>query len=415
MTAKLFFFLFLCPLAFGSMESANQTIRESRVKLDGGQSLTGDEWMALGAALHERGEYILAVEAFTVASVLDPGLAEQASLEIKNSKAAISGQRVVAQIESYAAELESVGEQLRRETEIVSQAAQRVQTTPAERPLTGSIGLTLGYGTSLDGRNRDLFLPGPTESDDTFIDLELYLAYRLYQKNGYSLTPFVSFATRNHFDATTLDYDSLTAALSGSYLDQTKALIHTLDLGTSQLWFDSEYFSNALFANYQVVHRLSDTQALGAVARLDWADYQTLTGVNDRDGEIYSGSLFYQHSFSRLTANLSVNFGHQTTEGTEYENSFIGISPSLSAQLPYDISGRLFFSYTHAPYEKASGFLTNGDPRSDDRLRTGLSLSKELVENWRLSLSYTYSEQDSNVTLFTYDQHLFTSKLVYSF
>jgi tetratricopeptide (TPR) repeat protein len=118
-----------------------------------------------------------------------------------------------------------------------------------------------------------------------------------------------------------------------------------------------------------------------------------------------------------------VAFLRYSARGTEYSYNGVGTWVGTDTALPWELAFRTSIAYSHLGYRHASTYpdsITPGvtytlddDDRHDDRWYYAVELEKYITEAWSASLRYSYTNNNSNTTVFAYDREITGAYVTY--
>ncbi len=145
----------------------------------------------------------------------------------------------------------------------------------------------------------------------------------------------------------------------------------------------------------------------------------------NRDGWGLAAGVEHRLPLDTLDTELlgGVAFLRYSARGTEYSYNGVGTWVGTDTKLPFELAFRTSVAYSHLGYRHASTYpdrITPGvtytlddDDRHDDRWSYAVELEKFITEAWSASLRYSYTNNNSNTTVFAYDREIAGAYVTY--
>lgn len=235
----------------------------------------------------------------------------------------------------------------------------------------------------------------------------------------------------------------LNGGITGSFranqeYDQFNNNTGTLQFGVSRLYRESRYRAELLYQKFQ----------------LDGNDYRDISGLNlewhyalsqksrfssalqyivleypeqpTRDSNLSTLSLTYSHSFATILNPLlfgTINVGAEKADDSsnanalsDTERDILGMRLGTVLSFNQKLALQIAASYQTSEYAGEQTFpLFTGVTREDDFTSAELNLLWLFHRNWRLDTRFSYSDNSSNVALYSYDRNIFSLNLNYAF
>jgi len=145
--------------------------------------------------------------------------------------------------------------------------------------------------------------------------------------------------------------------------------------------------------------------------------------VTDRDGDEHNGSMTFH--FDVPSTELSTSFGTwfaiNDADGGDFDSNQFGFFVSVGHPLVFEIDIEATYAHIKGAYSNDNSLTAFAFPREDaiDVISVELTRPIEIDHlqgsTARLFLRYDFTNNDSNVPAFKYDQHTITGGLVVEF
>ncbi len=251
-----------------------------------------------------------------------------------------------------------------------------------------------------------------------------------------------SYQITHPFTAGWMVNTSLTANIrKNSELSQFDTTTSTLQAGITRLYKDSRFKANILAQDYSLdgndyrslfglsfewFNALSQQSNITTTFQYAVLDYPDLKIKNSNLMTLGFG---YSKSFS---ANLSpvffssLNIGSELAEDdtntgslSDTERSILGLRAGVVLSITPKLALQTSFSWQNSSYkgENLSYIILTGNSlkRDDDYTTADVNLIWLFRKNWRLNTKFGYSENSSNVELYSYDRTTINLNLNYAF
>jgi len=174
-------------------------------------------------------------------------------------------------------------------------------------------------------------------------------------------------------------------------------------------WLDGHTYMRRQELRPEVMIKLSNSLSM----RFSYS-YYNVNHVQDdgRDGNIDGFSLDGYNSFPRLKMLLYGGVGYEVYYPSDPDQDYgqakarLGVSLTLPLDLKLDAMGR----YYHKRYENPDSLF--GMTRKDDKYTGSLAISRNLIYHWLTIIAeYSYTRNDSNITVYDYQRQTATLSL----
>lgn len=135
----------------------------------------------------------------------------------------------------------------------------------------------------------------------------------------------------------------------------------------------------------------------------------------DRDADIYSGSLGYIRSIAedKGLLNLRYEYSRDVTKGKNWNNTGNKLNAGLLVPLADKVKFALAFEAFYQDYKHTHTFFYL---KRKDRTYTGTgTLLWNMNNSLSLNLQYSHTTADSNIIIYDYDRNIYTVGIEYSF
>ncbi len=289
----------------------------------------------------------------------------------------------------------------------------------ADKPLH----LTAGFFTEWD--TNVVLRPGETNTAD---DIGNEGDFREVVTAGADYTQKFSDAFRlkygydlyyaNQTDLNDFDVNSHTFTLAPSY--NTQNVSYSIPLQYNLTLVDSnELFLSSVTITPQANFKITDRQIGQVGIKFQEKDYyaKIIDGSEDRDGFRVAPGIgwFYLFPEDKGSVGLRYEFDIDNTDGQNWDYAGNRITPSVQFKVPYvpklkcTLASDLYFqSFRH------NNIFFN-EKREDQSYTLSSLLSYELTSHFDLQFRYTYVNHKSNIPIYEYDRHVFSTGVVAKF
>lgn len=222
----------------------------------------------------------------------------------------------------------------------------------------------------------------------------------------------------NQTDLNDFDVNSHTFSLAPSY--NTRNVSYSIPVQYNMTLVDSnDLFLSSVTVNPQANFKITDRQIGQAGIKFQQKDYYSdiVDGSEDRDGFRVAPGLgwFYLLPEDKGSFGLRYEFDVDNTDGQNWDYVGHRITPSFQfpvprvAKLKCTLAADLFTqSFRH------NNIFFN-EKREDQSYTLSSLLSYELTSNLDLQFRYTYVDHKSNIPIYEYDRHVFSTGVVAKF
>ncbi len=287
--------------------------------------------------------------------------------------------------------------------------------------------LTSGFGYTDNVIAASDSVPLPTDvsgTDSAFGRFGAVLSYDLVREDKYHIVVGYAFGAdeyEGNFD--TSDYQS-----HYWWADYTRRLNDTTTLtfrlADEYLNIGGSSFRNAVTVRPGVVFQVTDDLAVELAYTFNTAEYYTApTLATDRDGHSHTGSVttYWRLPKTDFTGRAGVYFTRSDTDGSDYDADFVAGFISVAHPLAWDVRGEVTFSHIDADYDNNNTFTGFALPRNDEINIVSVELTKPIdmpgldEQSARVYLRYDFTDNDSDVPAFNYDQYVISGGVVVEF
>ncbi len=234
----------------------------------------------------------------------------------------------------------------------------------------------------------------------------------------YSLKAAYDFYYANQTDLNDFDVQSHTWTLSPSY--NTKRAVFSVPFQYNYTLVDSnDPFLSSVSASPIVNFKVANNQIAQLGMRFQAQDYYSsiVDGAEDRDGLRFApgAGWYYLFKENKGSAGIRYEFDVNNTDGNNWDYYGNRITPSIQFVVPYvqklraTLAADLFFQnfrHSHTVF---------GQKRGDEGYTLSTLLSYELTKNLDLQFRYTYVRHVSNLAIYDYDRHVFSTGVAAQF
>lgn len=282
-----------------------------------------------------------------------------------------------------------------------------------------------GYTDNVIAASDNVPLPADVSgTDSAFGRFGAILSYDLVQEADYNIVVGYAFGADEYegqFD--TSDYKS-----HAWWADYTRRLNDratlTFRLADEYLNIGGSSFRNAISVRPGLIYRVTDDLSIELAYTFNTAEYYTApTAVTDRDGESHTGSVttYWRLPRTDFTGRAGVYFTRTDADGSDYDADFVAGFISLAHPLVWDVRGEVTFSHIDADYDNPNTFTGFAFARNDEINIVSVELTKPIdmpgldEQSARVYLRYDFTENDSDVPAFNYDQYVISGGVVVEF
>ncbi len=234
--------------------------------------------------------------------------------------------------------------------------------------------------------------------------IRVKVGYDLYYANQTELNDF--------------DVNSHTFTVAPSY--NTKSAVFSVPFQYNFTAVDSnDPFLSSFTANPLVNFKITDHQIGQAGIKFQTKNYYAhiSDGAEDRDGFRVAPGLgwFYLFNQNKGSVGMRYELDFDNTDGNNWDYVGNRITPSLQFAVPHidklkcTLAADLYFQ------EFQHSHTVFGQKRSDQGYTLSSLLSYDLTTNLELQFRYTYVNHDSNLSIYEYDRHVFSTGVVAKF
>ena len=286
------------------------------------------------------------------------------------------------------------------------------RTATKIRPYTRlKISTALGHDDNVNSASElDEFL-GFTLNDNSKASSSNYAGINLRAEHQFKLTQntglkvSTSLGAKHYPDADFVDQELMTVGVGFSKIFERSSI--NVDLLAYRQSVDSEFNSRGALLRSSYTKKYSTTLANSSyvsVGALRYSDNLTVKDVNK-----YSiGSAFTYKPISlpkdSFALDLSIGHDYPLFADSNYEADFASIKLFHKHKFNTKLKSNALVEYKKYSYENPFFALSFPDDRDDDALSARLALDWDINKNFKLSPSFAYRDNNSNVDLYTYSR-----------
>ena len=295
-----------------------------------------------------------------------------------------------------------------------------INTEKKKRPWYASLTTAFSLDTNVIAAGDDVILPSNISNRrDTAFSPLLSAGYRLYQTPKSEL--WVDYTGGATFQQDLDQYNTLMhgIALRGSHL-LTPKLIVGMEASYDYTWVDESSYSGILRLSPSISYRQRDWTASTLTYTWQKSDYlfDITNPALGRDGHTNTISLTQDVAVPKTELFLRGGLHQSWTDSNGGDYDFDSFAMSLALWHPFlfkrtRISGGL--SYAWDNYKNRNSRSTTLRKRNDERLRFFCSLAKEFTEDITGFISYSRTNNESNIGQFDYNRNIYSVGITYNF
>ena len=272
--------------------------------------------------------------------------------------------------------------------------------------------------SSMSLGNWDVIVPGASakETFGAYLGADIDLGWRIEPDGAWWLVGDAQAFMRGNFNDDLHDNHTQTSEWGRIAVGLRRLTSETLlDIRAKAEIFDYEFYQNISAIGPEAVFLWAATPTVHLITR-GGLDRRTYSDDPDRNGAYYWAGEYLRLFMGARNheAMLGVRYiGGSADEGDYSYNGWEG-SLGFTFKLPYEFELSPFVAFAQEFYDGPATVLENSD-RQDDRWRVGTSLTYHITEAWDAEVLYQYTNNESNSSLYDYDQHLVTMGLAWKF
>ncbi len=297
---------------------------------------------------------------------------------------------------------------------------------PAVRPFSLTLTGGAGYNTNVIALGQGAPLPLDISSKGSgFTRFTLDAAYTWRITPSDTLVLAYGFQADTYFDLGSFDgRDHLGSVTYARRI--TDRLAATLRVSDQYSEVGGNGFRNQFAARPAFTYRLTDWAVAEVAYEYALSDYTQpflVPQVQDRDATTHTVFLTGYLNVPGTQLRGRVGYFHRWNyaDGGDYDFRSNGVQVGLSHPLVWQITADLSYTHTFDRYLRntstapsASPLLGFGFRRKDDGDALTLFLSRPIADKWRAYARYDFTNNDSNIGFFKFDQHVWSAGLVWS-
>lgn len=263
---------------------------------------------------------------------------------------------------------------------------------------------------SLGGYN-DLFVKGAKEKESwgAYASGSVEISYRLDESGNWWVMGDVFGYQRWNTSAGVTSNKNFSfgrASLGGRYLGEN--VLFDLRLKADLANQAHKGYHDQLISSYgpEATFAVSPHPNFQLITRVGLEE-RTYSESEDRDGLYWSAAQYARLFWGEANHEIMLGVGLFGNDPDVTAYRYLEVEPSLRLvfKLPYDLDFSPFVSYREERYDGPATGLETED-RKDKQWRSGILLVWNVSESWALDLSYQHVNNNSNSSLYEYDQDL---------
>ncbi len=373
----------------------------------------------LGRAYIGIGNYAKAEENFVLALEREPKLEPtirlaMASLEQKR------GQDLLAVQQFYAIRNQSRDDPL---SKILTESLPKI-ARPQEKPWNLFISTGLGYSDNAIAAGDDQPAGAEiTDEEDSFFRLAVGGTYTWSPEN-WQISASHTLQIDRYFDIDEIDQrDHITGLRINHYLNDRSGI--GLNLRNRYTYVDDKSFRNENSLTPSFWWRFNQNY-VGELS-FNYANINFLgsdfLSVQDRDNvtRTITPSLYFNFPDRKFKGNVGVFFAESDADGSDFDYDDQGIIAQVDIDLPNDFVTRFYYTFSDKDYDNTNSISGFTRKRDDDLHYFFVNVSKPIAKfeqsqgNLDFYAQYEYTDRDSSVGFFSYDQYIISAGVVLNF
>lgn len=181
------------------------------------------------------------------------------------------------------------------------------------------------------------------------------------------------------------------------------------------IWLDGENYLNYAGVNGSVGYSLSESMTTGVGVTLGAIDYQQKTQKNfDRSQWLLN--FWLEKKSGKLTSRLTANGGEESVSDKEFDylsRDYLGLQYRLGYLLNQQIHFAATIEFSKSDYQSAHPLFLQ--KREDELQKVSIEGQYYFEKNWSMVASFTYMDNQSELTLYDYDRTLAWIAMQYQF
>ena len=378
---------------------------------------TGDNQLAIAAALIGTGDYSGSVDAADHAEQLNPNLAHKAAM-LRSIAMASRGNTDRAHNEldaatSHATQLDqdALYQGLRHDIDTAGRVASAAPRQSKNWGWQATVGWAWNSNTTLRPKNSGTLGPADlADSEDQSVSESVNLWYRLAGDDQSGLIVSALVGGSQNFSES--DYNTFTTG--GGLL-----AYHTFDpwrieggAAYSFNMVDGEAYGHTASLFGSATLREADWTSTTAGYRVAFREFMFDADIDeDRDGELHTFTLSQNFKFPVFDRpmNFSVfgQAGIENTDGKSTDNNFWAVGVRAEYELMDNIAVYGSYTWRERRYQNENVRVVFAFPRDDDEWQAAAGLMWRVKENMILNAGWSYTDHTSNMpAALDYQQHV---------
>jgi tetratricopeptide (TPR) repeat protein len=407
-----------------TMKFASQLItvgktHEAYLLLNKQKKTSPQDWFLFGLAAKQSGDFLAAKHAMQRVIKLDPRNANRAKLELASAQFALEqtddARRLLSEVKADNPP-DNVRQNIDRFLALIGD--RHCQTRDNER-WCANASASFIYDSNVNNATRErqvtLFGLPFTLSDDARAQSDTAVRLGANFDHIKTLSDTVAWQSGfsiNFTDYSTLDrYDTLQLlASTGPVFQVDEKTRVSIPITAEAVSFtdQGDFYSTSIGVAPQVRYQLDETIAVnlnGSISRKHFID----NGERDTTSYSFNPSFDFQ-TCGQGTLRVGGGIGRDDSGIGIYSNDNWQLNASLFCSLGEGLALSIFGSYGQSDYDEREA--ANSVVREDIRRSIGANLRYENVETgWDVTIGANYTDNDSNLTLYTYDRLQATAEI----
>lgn len=275
-------------------------------------------------------------------------------------------------------------------------------------------GFDTNINSATDRESFDLFglrfqiAESGREKDSAFVRLGADAGYRYRLSQTQSLYSTVAVEQKNNID--TNDFDLWDSAIRGGYRQRFGDHWLSGGLKYQHYWLDNDQLLYSAGLEGQWSHRADNMMPYSFLS----ASAIRYPGNATQDRNQYMGGAGVQFGARGLDLNLSAYLGHEPATESRFDpngRNHLGVNLAVSGQPIEGQKVKFDLGYSITRHHEEQALFSK--KREDDRSLAKLSWQMELAPSLALTASASYRKNNSNISVYGYDQWLAETGITY--
>jgi tetratricopeptide (TPR) repeat protein len=373
----------------------------------------------LGRAFIGLGEYDKAEEQLKIALERDPELEPT----IRLAMAAMhqkKGNTVGAQQQLISLSNQPQDNRLSR---ILSDRIPRVPQLP-QKPWNFFIGLSGGFNDNAIALGDDQPAGADiTNEGDEFFRFTVGGAHT-WRPKDWIITGSYSFQTDQYDDISEVNQsDHIFSLRMNHQLNEESGI--GINIRERMTYVDNQSFRSEASITPSYWYRFNEMLAGELSFSLAKANYldSDATPFVDRDdtSRTITPMLYFSFPKNKVNANLGIYFADSEADGSDFDYDDKGIIAQIDLSLPAEVQARAYYTYSDRKYDNLNSISGFTKKRDDDLHYLNFNVSKTIaggqhfIGGLRVYGQFEYTDRNSSVDFFSFDQKIFSTGFLWEF